>query len=167
MKFIKNLFFLFLIIGLFSCNRFEKVETDDYVIKIPSVKMSELSQGDIDNYSFKGNKTNYSIVVLKKNKTSFVDVNKCIAEELAFFIKGRKTEKITTEEKEINGQKASIVSGVFYENNDSTKKVFWHFAVFQSQYYYYILRIYCNTSNLEKNKKVTSKIIESFKLKNN
>lgn len=150
----------------FSCNNFETVETDNYTIKIPEVeKRTEIGNGT-DKYLSKRKKTSYSIIVFKKDKSSFVNENSCIAEELAYFIKGRKYEKIKSEKKNINGVDATIVNGVFYDDTQNNKKVFWNFAVFQSQYYYYVVRIYCDETNYEKNLKISSKIIESFSLKN-
>lgn len=149
----------------FSCNSFDTVETDDYIINIPSVDKKIKTDANTDQYLAKGEKADYRIVVFKKSKTSFVDVNSCIAEELAFFIKGRKVEKIKSEKKNINGVDANIVSGIFYDETENNKKVFWQFAVFPSEFYYYIVRIYCDNTNYEKNFKTSSKIIESFTLK--
>jgi len=166
MKINKGLLTKIFIFSLFlniCCQKFTKITTDDYSIKIPN---TEIVQKSINKDSLEvGNSKNvekFSVCVIRKNKYEFLSENDCIASELEYFIHDKNTKNISTKKTKINGINAIIFSGINYENNTKT---YWTFAIFSQEYYYYILRIFSSETKFNLNKYYNSKIINSFHIK--
>ncbi len=156
------IFISFLFFSL-SCQKFIEIKTDDYTIKVPKSNTFETNiKKDTTNIDIQKNKNIYSIWVIRKNKFEYLSMNDCVSKELEFFIEGKKTANIITKKTRINGYDAKIISGV---TKDKPIRYFWTFAVFQKNFYYYILRIYSTESKYSFNEYTNSKIIHSFHLK--
>lgn len=166
MKINKRLLTKIFIISLFlniSCQKFTKITTDDYSIKIPDTEIYNKSifKDSIEVGSSK-NIDKFSVSVIRKNKYEFLSENECIASELEYFIHDKDSKNISTKKAKINGTDAIIFNGINYENNTKT---YWTFAIFTKEYYYYILRIFSTETKLNLNKYYNSKIINSFHIK--
>ncbi len=163
MKFYKKIILLILTISVFACGRMEKVQTDDYKLQIPAINENKEEEENSLSVDFTKKDAEYTTVVIKKDKSSFISLNDCIADELAYFIKNREYKDIVTETRQINGKKVTVISGIMKENNVD---YFWEFSVFETKYFYFIVRVYCNLTDSEKNKKVADRVINSFEITN-
>ena len=158
------IFYISLLIFSYGCQQYSSFETDEYYLKLPSSHNSlpkYKTDTTIFNIEFK--KSQYNVSVITKKNKDYVSINACISAELESFLQDKNTKNVITEETKINGNDATIVSGVNIYNN---KRNYWAFAVISTDLNkFYIIRIVSENSFLSFNEYYNQKIIHSFHIK--
>ena len=162
-KFKTLIIFLISILIFISCTNTSKLETDDYYINLTNIKPKFVT-ADSSIFTLTKNNQNYKIIVLKRNKFIYNGdmTDNCVADQLSVFMKKGKTKNIILKREKINGVPCVIVSGTNYEAENN---IYWTFAIFQTKYYFYILRISSQQAKGSFNENYHQKIITSFVIK--